>query len=186
MPVLPTLMLGFDLSGPSSLPILPTEESPQESLVFSPWVGLNWDLFAVRSRIETKQEYQTIITGDNEYTSQYGVTEMYLGVLPVLYKNSSNQAFLHLGSFVRLPNVDVISEAQTEEESLLIEQQLHTDLFSVGGWLGIGARKHFSQFFLSSRIDQRFTWNPLYSDEFGTEQHLHIQSEVHVTFGWLL
>ena len=186
MPVLPTIMLGLDLSGPSSLPILPTESTIQQNLVFYPWAGLDWDLLSVRTSIHTKQDYQTLTVGAEEYTSQYGITEISFGALPVLYKKNSNQAFLHLGSFVRIPNIDVISEAQTDEESLLIEQQLHTDLFSVGGLMGFGARKYFSQFFVSSRIDQRFTWNPLYSDEFGAGQLFTIQSEVHVTFGWLL
>jgi hypothetical protein len=33
---------------------------------------------------------------------------------------------------------------------------------------------------------ENVTWNPIFSDEFGTENHFFLQSEGSVTFGWLL
>ena len=186
MPILPTFMFGLDLFGPPSLPLLPTEDTEQKNIFFRPWIGLNWENISLRSSLQTKQEHRNILIGEDEYNSQYGVTELNLGLMPVWYRKGKNVAFLHIGSFVTIPNIDIVSEAQTEEETLLIEQQLYSDLFSGGGLLGIGVQKNIDQFFFGTRFDQRFTWNPIYSDEFGTEEHLLIQSEVHVTFGWLL
>jgi len=179
-------MLGFDISAPSSLPMLPTEEIEQTSLIVHPWVGANWENLSIRSSIQTNQNFQQTQLGTNEYTTQIGITEITLDALPVWYKKDKNVAFFQLGGFVHIPNIDISSAAQSEDDTDLLEQQLHTDFFSCGGRLGLGARKMFSSLFLEARINQKITWNPIFSDEFGTEQHYSLQSEVRVTFGWLL
>ena len=80
----------------------------------------------------------------------------------------------------------ISSNAQDSEDTTLLMEQYTIDLTTIRGSLGFGVRKEFSGFFIETQIRQNLTWNPVFSDEFGTENHFFLKSDGSVTFGWLI
>ena len=124
--------------------------------------------------------------GETEYESQIGVTEIGLDIRPTFFQKNNNIFFGNIGIHAQVPLVQISSNAQDSEDTTLIMEQYTIDLTTVRGSLGIGIRKEFSGFFIETQIRQNLTWNPIFSDEFGTENHFLLKSDGSVTFGWLI
>ena len=73
---------------------------------------------------------------------------------------------------------------QDAEDTTLLVEQYTIDLTTIRGARLI--RKEFAGFFIETQIRQNLTWNPIFSDEFGTENHFLLKSDGSVTFGWLI
>ncbi len=184
---MPALFLGAELFFTPPLPILPTETS-QDSFPFQakPVLGLKWDRLLIATSIQTKHEYRHLVLGETEYESRIGVTEIGLDVRPTCFQKNNNIFFASVGIHSQIPSVHISSNAQDSEDTTPIMEQYTIDLTTVRGSLGFGVRKEFSGFFIETQIKQNLTWNPIFSDEFGTENHFLLKSDGSVTFGWLI
>lgn len=183
----PTIFFGAELFFTPPLPQLPTEES---HTVFpfqaKPIIGAKWDRLLIATSIQTKHEYQYLVLGETEYESRIGITEFGVDLKPTLLKKNNNLLFGVFGLHTQLPSVDISSNAQESEDTTILMQQYTIDLTTIRGSFGIGVRKEYSGFFIETNIRQNLTWNPIFSDEFGTENHFILKSDGSVTFGWLI
>ena len=184
---MPVLFLGAELFFTPPLPSLPTEET-ENSFPFQakPILGIKWDHLLLATSIQNKHEYRHLVLGETEYESQIGVTEIGLDIRPTCFQKNNNIFFGNIGIHAQVPRVQISSNAQDSEDTTLIMEQYTIDLTTVRGSLGIGIRKEFSGFFIETQIRQNLTWNPIFSDEFGTENHFLLKSDGSVTFGWLI
>ena len=184
---MPVLFLGAELFFTPPLSSLPTEEI-ETSFPFQakPILGVKWDRLLLATSIQTKHEYRHLVLGETEYESQIGVTETRIDIRPTCFQKNNNIFFANIGIHAQVPHVQISSNAQDSEDTTLITEQYTIDLTTVRGSLGIGIRKEFSSFFIETQIRQNLTWNPIFSDEFGTENHFLLKSDGSVTFGWLI
>jgi hypothetical protein len=187
MPTLPIFFLGLNISFEPTLPPLPTEED-SSSIPFhtKPIFGAKWENLFLTGSIQTKQEHRYLLLGETEYHSQIGVTEIGINLLPTCYKKGDHTLFLNLGAQIDLPSVQITSNAQSEEDTTILQEQYTIDLSAGNIIIGIGVRKEYGAMFMELQALQNLRWNPIFSDEFGTENHFFLQSEGSVTFGWLL
>ena len=184
---MPALFIGAELFFTPPLSTLPTEEV-QESFPFhaTPIFGVKWDRVLLSTSIQTKHEYRHLLLGDTEYESQIGITEFGFELRPTCFQKEKNVVFVNLGVHSQIPTVHISSNTQDSEDTTLITEQYMIDLTTIRGSLGFGVRKEFSGFFIETQIRQNLTWNPIFSDEFGTENHFILKSDGSVTFGWLI
>ncbi|MAA77634.1 MAG: hypothetical protein CL916_00115 [Deltaproteobacteria bacterium] len=184
---MPALFLGAELFFTPPLPSLPTEEV-QDYFPFQakPTLGFKWDRVLLATSIQTKHEYRHLVLGETEYISQIGVTEVGFDVRPNCFEKNNNIFFVHFGTHIQIPTVEISSNTQDSEDTSLIMEQYTIDLTNVRGSLGFGVRKEFYNFFMETTIRQNLTWNPIFSDDFGTENQFIFQSDGSVTFGWLI
>ena len=184
---MPALFLGTELFFAPPLTALPTEEV-QESFPFQakPTLGLKWDRLLLSTSIQIKHEYRNLMLGDTEYNSQLGVTELGFDIRPTCFQKDNNVVFANIGIHSQIPIVHISSNSQDSEDTALISEQYTIDLTTVRGSFGFGVRRQFSGFFIETQIRQNLTWNPIFSDEFGTENHFLLKSDGSVTFGWLI
>ena len=184
---MPALFLGAELFFTPPLPTLPTEVE-QEVFPFQakPIIGVKWDQVLLAAHLHTKHEYRQLILGETEYESQIGLTEVGIDVRPTFFQENKKVLFANLGIHAQIPTVHIASNAQDSEDTTLIMEQYTIDLTTIRGSLGFGMRREFSGFFIETQIRQNLTWNPIFSDEFGTENHFILKSDGSVTFGWLI
>ena len=183
----PALFFGAEIFFSPPLPQLPTEEIQATSLFQAkPIFGAKWDRLLIATSIQTKHEYRHLLLGETEYESRIGVTELGLMLKSTFFQKNENIFFGDFGVHAHIPSVHVSSNAQEAEDTSILVEQYTIDLTTIRGSLGIGVRREFSGFFIETQIRQNLTWNPIFSDEFGTENHFLLKSDGSVTFGWLI
>ena len=187
MPTFPIFFLGLNISLEPKLPTLPTEEdSSAFPLTPKTILGAKWEHLFLTGSIQTNQEYRYLLLGETEYHSRIGVTEFSFNVLPTCYQKGDHTLFLNLGARLDLPSIHITSNAQSEEETTILQEQYTIDLSARSLVLGLGVRKEYGAMFMEVQALKNLIWNPIFSDEFGTENHFLLKSEGSVTFGWLL
>ena len=174
---MPALFLGAELFFTPPLPSLPTEEV-QDSFPFQakPIVGLKWDRVLLATSIQTKHDYRHLVLGETEYESHIGITEIGIDVRPTCFQKNNNIIFANIGIHSQIPIVHISSYAQDSEDTTLLMEQYTIDLTNMRGSLGFGVRKEFDGFFFETQIRQNLTWNPIFSDEFGTENYFLLKN----------
>ena len=186
MPTHPNFLWGLRFFFPSSLPTLPNEEIDSRPFLVEPTIGMKWDNIMISGGVQTKQEFRNISLGSSEYQSQIGITNVHIDVQPTCYKKANYELFVTIGAGVQIPSISISSNTQSQEDITLIQEQYSVDLFSTDVALGFGLRRYFDDIFIGIQNQQKLIWNPIFSDEFGTESHFHLKSDTSVIIGWLL
>ena len=186
MPTLPNFFWGIRFFFPSTLTVLPYEEVDTRSFLVEPTIGLRWENLLLSGGIQTKQEFRSLSLGSSEYQSQIGITRIHIDLQPTCYKKANYEIFASIGGGIQIPSISITSNTQSQEDLTLIQEQYTVDLFSSDVNLGLGVRRYFDDIFIGIQNQQRLIWNPIFSDEFGTESRFLLKSETSVIIGWLL
>ncbi|MEC7986370.1 MAG: hypothetical protein VX278_14485 [Myxococcota bacterium] len=165
-----------------------TEEEYLAPSGFTPWFALRWETFDVAGTVNLQNRYRIRLVGDDKQETNIGVLQLGLDFRPQLDWKGPVRSYLGLGMFGHIPLVSArYSDAIQQEDLSALIEQYRAEIFSLHGRFSIGADYNIgSRFSFGVRIDQRLSWDPIYTDDFGVEYLFKVQSEGSVTLTWLL